>query len=166
MWTHLHPALGRASTDIDAQEQLACRLGGLELPAFHAAASPVDPEPWLRQPFRVQSTDPHTTLTSLQLQRSDAAYDVTLNEPDNALSFAIGTHGWTVSTPVESSGKVIPVAASGGWSAQGALQLEVIFLETPHRMDVVCSLDDRCARASWRLPPLGSPQLQDMRSPT
>jgi hypothetical protein len=105
------------------------------------------------------------TLTSLGLQHTDAGLQVTLNEVDNALSFAVGTHGWTISTPDDAFGHGIPVAAAGGWSNQKTLRLEVVFLETPHRMDIVCSLDDRCASAAWRLPPLSGAHLKDLRSP-
>jgi hypothetical protein len=104
-------------------------------------------------------------FTSLRLLRSGAEWQVTLAEADNALSFAVGQHGWSVSAPADTFGSVIPVAASGGWSDQKTLRLEVIFLETPHRVDIVCSLDDRCASVAWRLPPLGGFHLQDLRNP-
>jgi len=144
-------------------------VSGLELAAYQTDGEPADWEPWLCEPFRVASAegDPQTqpTLTSIGLQRTGAGLQVTLNEVDNALSFAVGTRGWTVSTPADTFGKGIPVAAAGGWSDQKTLRLEVILLETPHRMDVVCSLDDRCASAAWRLPPLGGFHLQDLRNP-
>ena len=108
--------------------------------------------------------DPQT-LTSIRLQCTATGWQVTLNEADNALSFVFGTRGWTVSTPTDTFSKGIPVAAAGGWSDQNTLRLEVIFLETPHRMDILCSLDDHCASAAWRLPPLGGVQLQDLRNP-
>ena len=169
MWAHLLPALGQSAPDIGSQEQLASRLRGLELAAYQADAEPADWEGWMREPFRVASADgdPETqpTLTSIGLQRGAAGLQVTLNEVDNALSFAVGTRGWTVSTPADTFGKGIPVAAAGGWSDQKTLRLEVIFLETPHRMDIVCSLDDQCASAAWRLPPLGGFHLQDLRNP-
>jgi hypothetical protein len=156
MWAHLLPALGQSDPDVDSQEQLASRLGGLELTAYRAAAEPADWEPWLSEPFRVASAegDPEAqpTVTSIGLQRTDAGWQVGLNEVDNALSFAVGTRGWTVSTPADTSGKGTPVAAAGGWSGPNTLRIEVIFLETPHRMDIVCSLDNHCASASsaWR----------------
>src|SRR5205807_1821598 len=149
MWAHLLPALGRSDPDVGAQEQLASRLGGLELPAYQADGQPRDWEPWLREPFRIAAAegDPQSqpTLASIGLQRAGAGLQVTLNEVDNALSFGVGTRGWTVSTPADTFGKGIPVAAAGGWSDQKTLRLEVIFLETPHRMDIVCSVGDRSA---------------------
>ena len=169
LWAHLLPALGCSRPDGRAQEQLATRLAGLELAAYRAEARPADWDPWVAEPFTVRSAaddaQARLGLRSIQLQRSDADWHVTLNEADNALRFEVGTHGWHVSTPVDSFGNVIPVAAAGGWSGHKTLRLEVIFLETPHRMDILCSLDDRCASAVWRLPPLGGAQLQDLRNP-
>ena len=176
MWAHLLPALGQSTADVGsqehlvgAQEQLASRLGGLELAAYQADEEPADWEPWLREPFRLASAEdnPQTqpTLTSIGVQRTDAGLQVTLNETDNALSLGVGTRGWSVSTPADTVGKGIPVAAAAGWSDHKTLRLEVIFLETPHRMDILCSLDDRCATAAWRLPPLGHFHLHDLRNP-
>jgi CubicO group peptidase (beta-lactamase class C family) len=176
MWAHLLPALGQSAADVGSQEQLvgsqeqlASRLGGLELAAYQADEEPADWEPWLREPFRLASAEdnPQTqpTLTSIGVQRTGAGLQVTLNETDNALSLGVGTRGWTVSTPADTFGKSIPVAAAGGWSDHKTLRLEVIFLETPHRMDILCSLDDHCATAAWRLPPLGHFHLHDLRNP-
>jgi CubicO group peptidase (beta-lactamase class C family) len=169
MWAHLLPALGRSCSDGGLQEQLTSRLGGLELAAYQADGEPADWEPWLREPFKVESSgddpQPQLALTSLRLQHTSTGWQVILSESDNGLSFAVGTRGWTVSTPADSFGNVIPVAAAGGWSDPMTLRVEVIFLETPHRMDLVCSLDDHRASAAWRLPPLGDARLQDLRNP-
>ena len=169
MWAHLLPALGESAPEASAQDQLSSRLGGLELPAFQAEGEPAEREAWLREPFRVLSAadDPQArvALTSIALQDTGTGWQVTLAEVENALSFAVGTHGWAVSTPADAFGKVIPVAAAGGWCDQKTLRLEVIFLETPHRMDILCSLDDQCASAAWRLPPLGDFHLQHLRNP-
>jgi CubicO group peptidase (beta-lactamase class C family) len=170
VWTHLLPALETSKAPAaGVQDQLLSRLGRLALAAYQAEAEPADWEPWLREPFRVAPVegDPETqpSLTAIGVQRTATGLQVTLNEADNALSFGVGTHGWSVSTPAEASGKTIPVAAAGGWSNQRTLRLEVIFLEVPHRLDIICSLDDRAANAAWRLPPLGGLRLQDLRSP-
>jgi CubicO group peptidase (beta-lactamase class C family) len=169
MWAYLLPAMGQSAPDGGAQEQLASRLGGLELAAYQADGEPADWAPWLGEPFIVTAAggdpQPQLTLASLGLQRTGAGLQVTLNEVDNALRVAVGSRGWIVSTSADTFGKGIPVAAAGGWPDQRTLRLEVIFLETPHRMDIVCSLDDRRARAAWRVPPLGGFHLQDLRSP-
>jgi CubicO group peptidase (beta-lactamase class C family) len=173
MWTHLLPALESASPDAASQQQLTDRLAGLELEALRADAEPTTWEPWLGAPFRVPSIadsgdgllSVRPPLTALQLHGGGADWHVTLHDGDHALPVAVGTHGWAVSTPSDTLGHAIPVAAAGGWTDPTTLRLEVIFLETPHRLDVLCSLDDRCANAVWRLPPLGGARLQDLRSP-
>ncbi len=45
------------------------------------------------------------------------------------------------------------------------LRTEVIFLETPHRMDITCSLPVRTAEAVWRHPPLTPSKLQHLHCP-
>jgi hypothetical protein len=67
--------------------------------------------------------------------------------------------------PADSSGDTIPVAASGGWLDDGTLRAEIIFLETPHRMDITCSLPDRTAAVAWRQPPLGAGRLRELHCP-
>jgi CubicO group peptidase (beta-lactamase class C family) len=170
MWTHLLPALELTSAEVGSEAKLAARLSGLELATLQADAAPRDWEPWLAGPFTVaprgDTPRAEPPLSSIQLQRSDdAEWRVTLNEAANMLSFDVGSRGWAVSTPVDTAGRAIPVAATGGWVDQKSLLLNVIFLETPHRMDILCSLDDHCARAAWRLPPLGDSHLQNLRSP-
>ncbi len=166
MWTHLLPALGAAAPDAGPQAQLAARLAGLGLPPYQAGASPADWAPWLSQPFAVSAAnDEQLTLTAVRVERDGSEPRVTLEEAENALTVAVGTDGWTVSTPEDRSGKPIPVAAAGGWADPKTLRVEVIFLETPHRLDLVCSLDDRRARVDWRLPRLGGSHLQELRSP-
>ena len=170
MWAHLIPAFDRSSSAVDAQPQLASRLAGLELPAYRADSEPTHWERWLREPFRVVRVEDATALQppliSIGVQASSAGPQITLHEVENALSFAVGTRGWAVSTPPDRLGKAVPVAAAGGWSGQMMLRVEVIFLETPHRLDIICSLDDHCAKAVWRVPPLGGVHLEDLRSPT
>ncbi|MGI9146378.1 MAG: serine hydrolase domain-containing protein [Chloroflexota bacterium] len=169
MWAHLLPALRESAPDVGAQEQLSARLLGLELPAYRADEGPSDWTPWLGYPFQVApwqgEPQAQPLLTSIQLDRKDGELQVTLHEPDNALTLAVRTRGWNVSVPGDRFGKGIPVAAAGGWSDPKTLRLEVIFLETPHRMDIVCSLEDRRANVAWRLPPLGAAELKNLRNP-
>ena len=170
VWMHLLPAFDQSSADVSQADLLARRLGGLELEAYQAEAEPSQWDPWLGEPFHIAPADRdpqmQLTFTSVGLQRTASGLQVTLHEGvDNAISFGVGSRGWTVSSPSDAQGKPIPVASAGGWSSQKLLRVEVIFLETPHRLDIVCALDDRCARVDWRLPPLGGARLHELRSP-
>jgi CubicO group peptidase (beta-lactamase class C family) len=169
VWTHVLPALDRSTDNSSLQDALAARLSALELPAYQAQAEPSDWAAWSSAPFEVSYADSdmpvEPSLTSVRVQNGGSGLELRLGENGNALTLGVGTRGWTTSTPVDSFGKTIPVASAGGWSDPNTLRVEVIFLETPHRMDIECSLDDRRACVSWRLPPLGGFKLAELHCP-
>jgi hypothetical protein len=90
---------------------------------------------------------------------------VTLDERDNALTFAVGDGEWLVSEPHDAHDDVVPVAASGGWLDDDTVRIEAIFLETPHRIDIECSLSAGTARATWRGAPLDGGRLKTLHRP-
>ncbi len=159
MWTHLLPGLGTVSPGTgSAQDQLSARLAGLELPACPAAPAPADWGPWTSGPFtiaaRTAGTQVQPALTSIEVAPEAGGWQISLIEPANALTLPVGAGVWTTSDHADRNGETIPVAASGGWLDGHTLRAEVIFLETPHRMDITCSLPGRTAEAVWRHPPL------------
>jgi CubicO group peptidase (beta-lactamase class C family) len=170
MWAHLLPGLRDAAPQAGSvQDRLAARLGGLAVPAYRANPAPSTWEPWISGPFAVaagaEGLQTQPTLTSIRVQPTDDGWHVTLIEANNALTFPVGTTGWMVSTPTDAGGRSIPVAACGGWPDDQTVRMEVIFLETPHRMDIAGSLHDRIAQAVWREGPIREVCLQDLRSP-
>ncbi len=169
IWTHILPALDRAPTDSSAQDKLAVRLGELQLPAYQGTAQPLDRAAWSAVPFAVTAkhndASIESSLTAIRVQPVGAGVQLTLSEVDNALSFDVGTRGWTAATPVDSFGQHIPVASAGGWADANTLRVEVIFLETPHRIDIECSLPDGRAAVRWRVAPLGGLRLAQLHCP-
>jgi CubicO group peptidase (beta-lactamase class C family) len=187
MWAHLLPGMGAVSPDAgapdvgSAQDKLSARLAALSLPALAGAPTPAPGGwgPWTSGPFAVAapgmgdaelplfvpSTD--TFVTSIEVADSPAGgWQISLIEPGNALTVPVGTGAWTVSDLADRLGNTIPVAASGGWADDQTLRAEVIFLETPHRMDITCALAGRSAEAVWGLPPIRPSKLEDMRCPS
>jgi CubicO group peptidase (beta-lactamase class C family) len=170
LWNHLLPGLGVNTTAADAQqERLDARLADLRLPACLAESTPKDWHDWAAEPFRLaaaaEGIQVPSTLTSIGVTPTPDGWHVTLIEPSNALTIPVGTGSWAVSTPTDNNGDPIPVAASGGWLDDHTLRVEVIFLETPHRMDIACSLPRRTAEAVWRVPPLFQTRLERLHSP-
>jgi CubicO group peptidase (beta-lactamase class C family) len=178
MWTHLLPGLGTtAPGTAAAHDQLSARLARLELPACPGATAPADRGSWTGTFTVAASTagpqaQPHLFslevqpfLTSIEVAPLAGDWQLSLIEPDNALTFPVGTGGWTVSEHADRRGETIPVAASGGWLDGETLRVEVIFLETPHRMDITCSLPGRTAEAVWRHPPLTPSKLRQLHCP-
>ena len=167
VWTHLLPGLGQtaADTTADTQDQLSARLANLELPASRGAAVPADWDAWTSGPFTISAADTQTSLTSIEVAGRTDGWQISLIEADNALVIPVGTGEWIISDHSDQHGDTIPVAASGGWLDDQTLRAEVIFLETPHRMDITCVLPGNTAQASWRIPPLDPGKLQEMHSP-
>jgi len=170
MWTHLLPGLGRAAPAAGpAQDELRDRLGRLALPACQAKPAPAEWGPWSSGPFAVTDRGAdgriQPALTNVAVAPGDAGWQLSLVEAGNALTVPVGAGAWTVSQPVDQRGDTIPVAASGGWLDGGRLRAEIIFLETPHRMDISCALPGRTAAAVWRHPPLMPGKLQHLHCP-
>jgi CubicO group peptidase (beta-lactamase class C family) len=169
MWTHLLPALDRSTSDARVQDELASRLSALELPSLQADAAPADWAAWMSASFAVtyaESDMPiEPTLIAARVHTGGSGLQLTLSENENALTFDVGTRGWATSTPLDSLGQKIPVASAGGWCDSKTLRVEVVFLETPHRMDIECSADKQQACVTWRLPPLSSSRLADLHCP-
>ena len=168
VWDHLLPGLGSASTDEAALAELEERLCALHLPARQTQPSPVRWEDWTAAPFPVtpaREPSSWTALTSVAVARADDRLEVTISERDNTMSFAVANGEWLVSEPRDVHGDVVPVAGSGGWLDEQTFLAEVIFLETPHRMDIVCSLPARTADASWLVTPLDGGRLQTLHRP-
>jgi CubicO group peptidase (beta-lactamase class C family) len=172
MWSHLLPGLGRAVPDADAaaaQDRLTGRLGQLALPPCPAEPAPADWAPWAGAPFAITDRGAdgqvQPALTAVGVAPGDAGWQLSLAEAGNALTVPVGAGAWTVSQPTDHRGDAIPVAASGGWLDGGTLRAEIIFLETPHRMDITCALPGRTATAVWRHPPLMPSKLQHLHCP-
>ena len=167
LWAHLLPGLGGGRPDGAAQQELDTRLGGLRLPAGAARPDPPRWEDWAGGLFPVApgAEGGTASLTAVQLHQADAGLEVTIAEPANALTFPVGAGDWRVSAPPDRHGDPVPVAASGGWLDDHTARIEVVFLESPHRMDITCSLPARTAEAAWRGVPLDGGRLRTLHRP-
>jgi CubicO group peptidase (beta-lactamase class C family) len=168
VWEHLLPGLNSTAPDDGAQQDLDDRLRSLRLEPCSAQPRPRRWQEWRDLPFPVAPAPrgtPPAPLTSIELGTAAQGLEATIVEPSNALTFPLGTADWLVSTPRDAHGDVIPVAASGGWLDDDTLRVEVILLESPHRMDIACSLSSRTAQAAWRQQPLDGGRLQTLHRP-
>ena len=59
----------------------------------------------------------------------------------------------------------MPLALSGGWLDQDTFTRRSSFLETPHRLKLVCSLSDATFQADWETVPLRAGRLAELRMP-
>ncbi|HEY5788702.1 MAG TPA: serine hydrolase domain-containing protein [Microlunatus sp.] len=172
LWTHLLPGLGddhRSSPDKTAADvRLARRMTSLALaPATDKPEPEEDADLWDGAVFTPAggTCEQQRNLTSVELHRVADDWRITLAEGDRRLSGIVGADAWQVSDEPEDDGADgVPVAVSGGWDS-GRLVVEVLFLETPHRLTVSCDRADATFTASWGTVPLRAGTLHELRKP-
>ncbi|MGC0333913.1 CubicO group peptidase (beta-lactamase class C family) [Streptomyces sp. SAI-170] len=162
VWRHLLPAFRPAPLPGAQDAVLADRLARLALPpATGKAAPPERPETWAGASFSpyggVCADQPG--LSGVEVTPGADGWTVTLSENGHRLELGLGTGGWAVAE------EPLPVAVSGGWTDPDTLVVETLFLETPHRLVLTCSLPDRTFTARWRHVPLHRAPLGRLRAP-
>lgn len=164
VWRHLLPAFGAAPLPGAADEGVRRRLAELALPPVEASPEPPGrADDWASTVFAPEDGDcpDQRTLTGVTVT-ADAdgkAWSVTLAEGDELLELRLVATGWTV------DGSGLPTAVSGGWTDQDTLRLDVLFLETPHRLTVTCALRAGTFTARWHTTPLHGGRLRSLRAP-
>jgi CubicO group peptidase (beta-lactamase class C family) len=168
VWHHLLPGLGDGPLSGGVSAALEERLRSLALAPCAASSRRPLTEGWTAAPFPVVSGSPtsgEAPFTSVVLDEVDGRLVVTLVEPGNALSFPVGADDWLTSSPLDRAGDEVAVAASGGWRDDQTLRVEVVFLETPHRLDITCSRAGHSATARWRAGPAHGSTLRSLHRP-
>ena len=100
----------------------------------------------------------------MTIERSGDDWILRLIEADGKIACRLGLGSWSVSDGDE-TGAGVTVAASGGWVGPTSFRAEVIFLETPHRLRIDCSLAGDTFTADWRTTPLHVGPLAQLRQP-
>ena len=169
LWAHVLPALadarpGRpAPTEADAR--LARRLAAAALAPTEGRAEPRAAAEWdgIRFTPAGGECDQQPTLREVEVTRTGDGWRIGLVEPSGALETTLSAAAWSVGA--EPAG--VPLAASGGWRGDEneSLVVDVLFVETPHRLTVACSLRDGTFEATWRTTPLWARSLHDLRMP-
>jgi CubicO group peptidase (beta-lactamase class C family) len=170
VWTHLLPAMTATTVaPSPVADQLAVRLDGLQLAAFQAKRAPDSSvAAWPETAFRPRGgvCEPQPTLTAVQLHQAGELWQLTFVEGDVAFGATVGFGAWRTNLTETDYGRTgVPLAISGGWTDEDTFSAEVIFLETPHRLGLTCSLADGKFRASWRTVPLRAGPLSALRMP-
>jgi len=160
LWTELLPGLEATQPDETAEPELKRRLAALRLSACEGKPTPSD----LRVDADLTVSQP-SAMDAVLLRVDAGGIELTLTQSDNAITFPARIQDWLISSPTDRKGDPVPVAASAGWQDDETLRVEVLFLETAHRMDVVCTLRTRSAEATWRTTPLDGGALATLHRP-
>ena len=59
----------------------------------------------------------------------------------------------------------MPIAVSGGWVDEDTFRADVIFLETPHRLELTASKSRATFELTWLTVALRAGRLADLRMP-
>jgi len=166
MWEHLLPAFG--DTPLAGREkadgELAERMSALVLPPAPGEPAPLtEPEAWSGAEFTPDggTCADQPGLTRVAVGCDDDGWSLSLIEDTDRLDLRVGGRTeWTVD-PTAS----VPTAVTGGWTDPDTLAVEIVFLETPHRLVVRCSLARRTFEARWKTAPLRAETLSSLRAP-
>lgn len=178
LWTHLLPGLSddhRVSPDRTAADlRLARRMTTLALePAPGDTGPGQGVERWEGAVFTPSAgtCKEQPSLTSVLLDRISDGWRISLVEGEETIRCRLSdAGGWTVGdadtgeTETDGEEVDVPVALSGGW-VRGQLVVEVLFLETPHRLTVACDVTGGTFDATWGTVPLRTGTLAELRKP-
>lgn len=153
-WSHLLPALGGQREPGDAEDELADRLSSAALP--QPGGMPVHGAP---RAFLPHAGNAVPSLTEVTVTPEPGRCRLVLLDSGRALECDAGEGTWLERDAV---------VAGGGATSTASLAFEVIFIETPHRMQIECftgGADEGTFVARWITEPLHPLPLSDMRMP-
>jgi CubicO group peptidase (beta-lactamase class C family) len=172
IWDKLLPAFVEGDLpDSGADTKLEDRLQRLAVPIFSAQPAPsAAGEPWVEATFTPAGSTPEQqpSLLSVRVSADGGGWEVTLDEAGFSLSAPLCNETWVVTERGTTDSDVVPNACFGGWLDDDTLRFDLIFLETPHRLTVTCTMPTRTFDAQWVTPPLVPPNaraLRHMRAP-
>jgi len=167
-WQHLLPAMHdeplTGAVAAAADRTLATRLAGLRLPVV----TDVQPQPapgrvWSGRRADVGGQGP---LERVEITRGDEGWVMELTDSVASYRVRLGTGDWVVTEPLDPDGAVVPLATSGGWSDDDVLHVDVVFLETPHRLRVSWTgAGGSPATQRWLTTPLHAGRISQLHSP-
>jgi CubicO group peptidase (beta-lactamase class C family) len=157
VWKHLLPALGAEGTtkgDSRTDATLAARLSSLAL-------APVDTGTATRvvsaQSFTHEPPHSYPRLARVDLAPGANSNELVLSliEGDDHIEIRARFGEWFTGDAT---------SASAGWTPDG-LAVDVIFVETPHRLHLTLDLETSTFVTRWQTEPLHAPPLSSLRKP-
>ncbi len=157
MWEHLVPAMHPGERPpSDADDVLAQRLETLSLPTVverRGGGAPDTPATTFRRAPGIPS---HPTVTEIET----TGRTMIVREAGGAIELPL-TEAWTHLEP--------SLATSAGRLADGRVAVDVVFLATPHRLEIELDPSTSTFSARWPLVPLfgagAAPRLASMQAP-
>jgi len=168
IWQHLLPVVqDRPLAAAADEDDLLTRLNTLAIPTQRdLRGSPDQVLPWLAGSFEVVSAGgrPPFDRILLNADPTGGTWRLTLDAGDDRVTISFRPSAWSVTNGSTGSAGSLPVAVTGGWRADGDLELHLLFLETPHRLLLTCSSSSSTAHSRWFTEPPHGDRLADLRA--
>jgi hypothetical protein len=89
---------------------------------------------------------------------------IELVDESGELSASLKSGEWSVE---DADADHVPIAVAGGWVSSTLLQVDVAFIETPHRLQLTCDSNTHEFTAQWVTAPLQlqPTPLSDLKTP-
>ena len=149
-WQYLLPAFDSPG-DAAADDALARRTAALGLAPLEDEAN--GSAELRAASFAPTSSSEQPSLTSVEVAGDGASWRLLLHEGDDVLDAEVALGTWTVTDAL-----AVTAARRGS-----ALHVDVVFVETPHRLHLV--LEGGAADVRWETTPLHAPALGQLRAP-
>ncbi|MBP1242429.1 CubicO group peptidase (beta-lactamase class C family) [Frigoribacterium sp. PvP120] len=160
VWATVLPSLG-AGGSADDDARLAERLGALTLPGVAAPTGHGDPLDGASEGTVTAGTwtaadadRDQPSLSAIEVT-TDGTPTLTLVEGEHRLEAALGLGEW------RTTGSLATWAEQHG----DRLLVDVVFVETPHRLHLVADSGTGTVSARWETAPLHGPDLRTLRAP-
>jgi CubicO group peptidase (beta-lactamase class C family) len=164
-WEHLLPAFDRPISALEAAEAeglLSDRLTAAALSPREAGSSLA---PVTRQIFDASRENALPQITQIELipKGREGRFALTLSEGDEQLTVEPGSGVWNIDGATASSAG----SPCGGVGTTGGIGIEVdiLLLETPHRLVVALDFDESTFTCRWVTAPLHHLPISELRSP-
>ena len=168
LWTHVLPALSADALEPSpAADTLAARLEALALAPLEARPEPADADAWSDLVLTPgASGDAQPSLREVRLARDGGGWRLVLHEEAGDVSALVGTGTWGTNLAETGHGETgVPAAVSGGWTDDDTFRADVVFLETPHRLELTASRSRATFELRWQTVALRTGRLADLRMP-
>ena len=170
VWGTLLPALGGGPAAPGGDDAaLAERLTRLVVPLVGGAPGPPPAEQGWAGAFTptARAAREQPSLAEVVLAEDADGWTVTLGETGGPLTARLGTGAWR-RTDAELGGPddLVPLAVDGGWTGPGRLRVDVLFVDTPHRLALTLTLEGRTVDVRWVTRSLHTGTLHGLRSPS
>jgi len=145
VWAHLLPGMGAPTPERD--EALAARLGALTLPTDGSGLRGTD------------SPDAASDLRVTAVAADPAGgWRLTLDDGTEQVELLCGDGTWRATSAVLAGGRTLELAATGT-TEDGALVVQLVFVQTPHRLVLRTDPAGGTSTARWQTVPLHAATL-------